>query len=298
MNSVQTTASLSQSELRALLLQYRRENWEGIQTAPWQERIVEDILSDDGETVLRQLAAFGPVPAGACLLDVGSGVGSFVVASRRRGLRAFGIEPDQIGQGGRLTAIQIASRRLPNAVFAVAEGERLPFPDQTFDFVTLNQVIEHVSDQRAVLREAARVLKRGGTLYVACPNYLRFYEPHYKIFWLPLLPKPLGRFYLRCRGRNSVLLDQLTYTTNSRLRRLLQELGEEYALIDTHQHQFLKKCADGSFASPRARMIGKLTHLPVFGSLIRRAALLFLRVTQGGCEMLVRCNSSAAGGSC
>ncbi|MBZ5722037.1 MAG: methyltransferase domain-containing protein [Acidobacteriia bacterium] len=231
------------------------------------------------------------------MLDVGSGVGSFVVA-RRRGLQAFGIEPDRIGQGGRLSAIEIASRRQPEGVFAVAEGESLPFADQSFDFVTLNQVIEHVSNQRAVLREAARVLKHGGTLYVACPNYLRFYEPHYKIFWLPLLPKLLGRLYLRCRGRNPVLLDQLTYTTNSRLRRLLQELGEEYALIDTHQHQFLKKCAAGSFASGRARTIGRLTRLPVFGPLIRRAALLFLRVTEGGCEMLVQRKASAAGGLC
>ena len=94
------------------------------------------------------------------------------------------------------------------------------------------------------------------------------------------------------------MLDQLTYTTNSRLRCLLQELGEEYSLIDTHQHQFLKKCADGSFASGRARTIGRLTHLPLVGPLIRYAVLLFLRVTEGGCEMLVRYKPNAAGGSC
>jgi ubiquinone/menaquinone biosynthesis C-methylase UbiE len=298
MSSVPTAATLSQPELRSLLLQYRKENWEGIQTQAWQEQIVEDILRDDGETVLRQLAAFGQVTKDARILDIGSGIGSFVVACRKRGLQAVGVEPDRIGQGGRLSAIQIARRRLREPVFAIAVGESLPFQDQCFDCVTMNQVMEHVSDQRAVLREAVRVLKPGGMLYVACPNYLRFYEPHYKIFWLPLLPKLFGRLYLRCRGRNPILLDQLTYTTNFRLRRLLEELGEEYSVVDTHESQFLKKCVNGSFASRRARVVGQLIGIPGFGLLIRAGALWFLRVTQGGCEMLVLRKTSSRGGRC
>ena len=91
----------------------------------------------------------------------------------------------------------------------------------------MNQVIEHVGDQRAVLREALRVMKPGGALYLACPNYLRFYEPHYKIFWIPLLPKFLGRLYLRLRGRRPVLIDQITYTTNARIKKLLRLAAPE-----------------------------------------------------------------------
>ena len=101
----------------------------------------------------------------------------------------------------------------------------MPFPDACFDLVVMNQVIEHVADQSMVVREAARVVREGGAIYIACPNYLRFYEPHYKIFWAPLLPKTLGRIYLRLRGRSPAMLNQLTYTTNRRLRKLLAELG-------------------------------------------------------------------------
>ena len=288
---------LSESELRALVLQYRKQNWQGIQTPQWQERIAEEIVRDDGETVLRTIAEFWSAPPGACVLDIGSGVGSFVVACRRRGFRAFGIEPDRIGQGGRISSIQIARRRLENQVFAVGMGERLPFASHTFDLVTMNQVMEHVSEQTAVLGEAVRVLKDGGAIYIASPNYLRFYEPHYKIKWFPLLPKSLGRWYLRLRGRDPVLLDQLTYTTNARLRALFRDLGAQYGVIDLHRETFLKKCAQMSFASRRARVVGRMTQLPGLGPLLLRAVLQFWCITEGGCEMMI-VHQPRAGATC
>jgi hypothetical protein len=151
-----------------------------------------------------------------------------------------------------------------------------------------------VSEQGAVVRESLRVLKHGGAIYVATPNYLRFYEPHYKIRWFPLLPKFLGRWYLRLRGRDPVLLEQLTYTTNARLRGLFRGLGEEYVVIDLHREAFLKKCAQHSFASRRARLIGRLIRVPGLGPLVLRAVLHFWRITEGGCEMMVVHHPEAA----
>lgn len=295
---LQNRTELSDTELRTLVLQYRRQNWQGIQTPQWQERVAEDILRDDGEAVLRAIAGFWAAPPGASVLDIGSGVGSFVVACRRRGFRAFGIEPDRIGQGGRISSIQIARRRLENQVFAVGVGESLPFADRSFDLVSMNQVMEHVSDQAAVLREALRVIKNGGAIYIATPNYLRFYEPHYKLKWFPLLPKFLGRWYLRLRGRDPVLLEQLTYTTNARLKTLFRGLGAEYVIIDLHRENFLKKCAQISFASRRARMVGRMIRAPGLGPLILRAVLQFRRITEGGCEMMVVHRRNPAGQPC
>jgi SAM-dependent methyltransferase len=283
----QVPALLNESELRALLERYRRENWRGIQTPEWQARIVNEIVDDNGDATFDQLAGVWNFPENATILDIGSGVGAFVLACRRRGLRAFGVEPDRIGQGGSITSIQIAGRRIERTVFAVATGEDLPFSDRSFDLVTMNQVMEHVSDQTAVLREAARVLKPGGAIYIACPNYLRFYEPHYKIFWFPLLPKFLGHLYLRARGRSPALLNQITYTTNSRLRALAGDLGSQYATIDLHREKFLEKCQHGSFLSLRARMVSRMARLPAVGPVIRWAALRFLSWTEGGVEMIV-----------
>ena len=156
-----------------------------------------------------------------------------------------------------------------------------------FDLITMNQVMEHVSDQAAVLREALRVLKDGGAIYIASPNYLKCYEPHYKIRWFPLLPKFAGRWYLKFRRRDPVLLDQLTYTTNARLRALFRGLGAEYLVLDLHRENFLKKCAQARFASRRARLVAKMTRWPVLGRLILKAVLRFGRITEQGCEMMI-----------
>lgn len=279
---------VSQVELRELLLAYRAENWRGIQTPEVQVQIAEAMLQPEAGTVLSQVAQFWLIPPGAKILDVGSGAGGFVVGCRQLGYRAFGVEPDRIGAGARLTSIQIAARRVLSNVFTSAVGEALPFPDDAFDLVTLNQVVEHVPDQLAVLREAVRVLRPGGALYVACPNYLRFYEPHYKVFWLPLLPKSLGRVYLRLRGRNPVMLRDLYYTTNHRLRTWLEAMGDEFKVLDFHQEQFIRKCTgQGEFASSRARLLKKMISFPLFGPALRALVLRWIRLREGGCEMLV-----------
>ena len=126
----------------------------------------------------------------------------------------------------------------------------------------MNQVMEHVSEQTAVLGEALRVLKDGGAIYIASPNYLRFYEPHYKIKWFPAAAQIFGRWYLRLRGRDPVLLEQLIYTTNARLRALFRGLGAQYVVIDLHRETFLRKCAQLSFSSRRARFIGRMIRVP------------------------------------
>ena len=278
---------LTKPELRALLEQYRRKNWAGIQTRQWQEQIVDEILHDDGETVLKELAGVWDLPDRATVLDIGSGVGTFVMACRRRGLLAFGIEPDRIGQGSSLTCVQIAKRQTEDQVFVAALGEQLPFRDESFDLINMNQVMEHVSDQADLLFEAARVLKPGGAIYLASPNYLRFYEPHYKILWFPLLPRGLGRLYLRARGRDPVLLNQIRYTTNARLRRLVEELGPDYRLKDIHHDRFVEKCRQHSFLSTRARMVNSMMRWPLVGRWISLVALRYRGWTEGGCEMLI-----------
>lgn len=287
-SSVEYALPITEPELRTLLLEYRRENWCGIQPEATQRQIVEDLIRGDAAgPLLHQVESYVSISTKSRILDLGSGVGSFVVACRQRGMKAFGLEPDRIGQGAKITSIEIARRRLVEPVFAAGVGESLPFPDACFDVVTMNQVIEHVSNQSCVLSEAARVVREGGVIYVACPNYLRFYEPHYKIFWIPLLPKFLGRLYLRLRGRSPAMLNQLTYTTNKRLRKLLAKLGSEYIVHDLHREEFLKKRSAGSFAAGSTRLVAQLTHMPVIGGLVLWAVLKYGTLTEGGCAMVV-----------
>lgn len=278
--------SLNQAHLVDLLTEYRRENWRGIQTPEWQRKIVISMAEDREPAILSRIAPYWQLPKDPLILDLGSGVGNFVVACRKRGLRAFGIEPDRIGQGSSLTSLQIAGRRLTSGAFAAATGEQLPFPDATFDLIVLDQVIEHVQNQRAVMSEVLRVVKPGGAVYLACPNYLRFYEPHYKLLFLPLMPKVLGEIYLRMCRRDPVLLRQLTYTTNRRVRKLLRRVNARF--IDLNERELLAKCTDQkSSATKKARAVQFFSRLPVLSRLLLFTASSYIRLREGGSEFLV-----------
>ena len=281
--------AINQVQLANLLAEHRRQNWDRIQTPEWQEKIVLSLAQDHKPRALSRIKAAVALAPGAMVLDLGSGVGNMVVACRKQGLRAFGVEPDRIGlnSSSAVTALGIASRRLEQPPFAAATGEQLPFADATFDLVVMDQVIEHVANQHEVLEESLRVLKPGGALYVACPNYLRFYEPHYKVWFLPLLPKFLGALYLRLRGRDPVLLRQITYTTNWRLRRLLARAGIR-RFTDLNCDEFLAKCR-GQGTAPvgrKAKAVVALSRIPGLSGLVLWAGSCYVRLREGGSEMV------------
>ena len=77
---------------------------------------------------------------GARILDVGCGIGTYV----RRFRQYSGRRPRHRGGAGARGGGQ--PRGLPNIVLAV--GEALPYPDDHFDLVFSNEVIEHVDDDR------------------------------------------------------------------------------------------------------------------------------------------------------
>jgi SAM-dependent methyltransferase len=72
-------------------------------------------------------------------------------------------------------------RRLAEQVVCAA-GEGLPFPNNWFDLVLSNEVIEHVVDDQKAIAEIVRVLKPGGRLTLFCPNRGYPYETH-GIYW-------------------------------------------------------------------------------------------------------------------
>ena len=80
----------------------------------------------------------------------------------------------------------------------------LPFPDDHFDVVISNHVIEHVGDgvaQRGHLAELHRILKPDGVGYLAAPSRWQLVEPHYRLAFLSWLPPSWRTPYLRFRHR-------------------------------------------------------------------------------------------------
>lgn len=132
-------------------------------------------------------------PAGASLLDIGTGSGWMARHfADLAGLAVVGVD------------VTDAREVREGFVFRQVQGAALPFDSASFDLVVSNHVIEHVGDraaQRLHLAEIARVLKPGGTVYFAVPNRWSLIEPHYGLPLLSWLPSGWASRYLRASGR-------------------------------------------------------------------------------------------------
>jgi ubiquinone/menaquinone biosynthesis C-methylase UbiE len=106
---------------------------------------------------------------GSRILDVGCGLGVYVRKFQEFTESAFGIDIDE-------KRLQEGAKTTPGLLLGASE--QLPFRDGTFDVVVLNEVIEHVADDRATVAEAFRVTKPGGHVVVYAPNRLFPFETH------------------------------------------------------------------------------------------------------------------------
>jgi ubiquinone/menaquinone biosynthesis C-methylase UbiE len=86
----------------------------------------------------------------------------------------------------------------PNVTVAVADGCNLPYPDQSFDWVFSNAVLEHVGGkdkQKQFAREMQRVARVG--YFLSTPNRAFFLDPHTYLPYYHLLPESLQRVAVR-----------------------------------------------------------------------------------------------------
>ena len=142
------------------------------------------------EDMAAVLAAYTPLD-GKKVLEIGTGCGvNHIVWRKKYGIDGWGVEPEGEGfeSSAAIARALIEANGLDPARIKDAPGEKLPFPDASFDIVYSSNVLEHTSDPAQVLREAVRVLKPGGVLQIVCPNYLSYFDGHYgainpPIFW-------------------------------------------------------------------------------------------------------------------
>lgn len=208
-------------EIRARLEAYYARYYRDQLAIPgWRDLVAvrREDQAYEGQRLAHLERAVGHPVRGLRLLNVGCGTGGFNRVAEQAGASTWGIDSDT-------EAVSIAAARLPQGRILCAKAESLPFPDRSFDLVYCFSTLEHVADHELALREIVRVLRPDGALYLHTPNRWACFEGHYKVFWIPGLPRWLMRAYLAARGRPRAFFDTLQPLSLSRCRRLLERAG-------------------------------------------------------------------------
>jgi 2-polyprenyl-6-hydroxyphenyl methylase/3-demethylubiquinone-9 3-methyltransferase len=123
--------------------------------------------------------------------DIGCGAGTQARLWAERGHRVHGLD---VNEPLILLARERAQKQGLDIVFEVGTATALPWPDASMDICLLPELLEHVVDWQSCLKEAARIVRPGGLLYlsttnVLCPKQEEFNLPMYSWY-----PRPVKRY--------------------------------------------------------------------------------------------------------
>ena len=150
------------------------------------------------EANLRFIDATGTLGPGRRALEIGSGTGTLLRRLRDRGYDVQGVDLSE--------ALIAESRRFYHDLpLQQVTGTVLPFGDHAFDLVMSFDVLEHIPDTDAHLREVRRVLRPSGVYLIQTPNkwtnvvfetirwrsFTRFRQDHCSLHSLPELMRRL-----------------------------------------------------------------------------------------------------------
>lgn len=190
-----------------------------------------------------QLCVVIPDLATKKILDIGCGGGSFLVSAAAHGATVTGIElkPEKV---------LLAAKRIsefPNARVVEGVGERLPFPDQSFDFANLCELIEHVQDPVSLLSEVSRILVPGGLAYLSVPNRFGLIDQHFNLPLLSWMPRRWGELYVHLSGKGKRYhgesglqrISEMHYYTLKQIKALVSQQG--FAVSDIRLQKLQRK---------------------------------------------------------
>lgn len=212
------------------------------QSSPEFADLVRDAyFDDDVRLAARRFAESGEfletlrwasLSARGDVLDLGAGRGIASYAFAHAGARrVFALEPDPSDVVG-LGALQIVIGDSPIAPFA-AFAEAIPLPDESCDLVYARQVLHHIPNLPAAMREVARVLRSGG-LFMACREHVVDDAGQLQAF---LSAHPVHQ---RAGGENAYRLDQYLSAINQAgllLREVIRPLDSVITLFPAVQSQ-------------------------------------------------------------
>ena len=100
-------------------------------------------------------------------LDVGTGSGDFPAFICERGGTGYGVDISA-------RALEIARERYPGASYVLQAAETLSFESNEMDLITFFGSLEHFEDMEVSLREAGRVVREDGKVFILVPNIMSY----------------------------------------------------------------------------------------------------------------------------
>jgi len=179
------------------------------------------------------------------ILDMAGGCGTFYFHGLINGYDMYAIEPEDWKNS--LIKMKIKENNYPKHWannFQSGYGEKLPYKNNCFDFVTSYQTLEHVSDIENCIKEMIRVTKKGGFIHIQCPDFNSTFEGHYKLPWLSVFSKfPLiAKGYLKFLNRPIKGLETINYITLKKIYDILNiNYDNNILIIDLKKEKFIKK---------------------------------------------------------
>jgi O-antigen/teichoic acid export membrane protein/ubiquinone/menaquinone biosynthesis C-methylase UbiE len=208
-------------------------------------RVDPHALPTPGGLTDRQKWAFGMIPEGKVVVDVGSSDSTLCRLLRERSRLAIAVDVDE-------EALERARESDLRAILVEASATRLPFRTGSVDTVLFLDVLEHVDSERLAIEEIHRILRPGGTLLLSVPHAGLFefldpqnmsarfhgrpspfgYHRHYSATMLERLFE--GRFSIKRKQYGSLFLYPLTFAAANFLKKhfsvdagaLLRRLGD------------------------------------------------------------------------
>lgn len=120
------------------------------------------------------------------LLDIGCGTGAFLHYMQVGGWTVTGLEPDENARHNAKTLYNIDPLPI---------DQLFKLPAQQYDAITMWHVLEHVHELHAYLDRIRQLLKPGGALLIAVPNYTSSDAAHYGEYWAAYdVPRHLYHF--------------------------------------------------------------------------------------------------------